>query len=169
MSTPYPPPPKKLMRRPANKMIGGVCSGVADYLNMDVTLVRILTVVISLFTGVPIILYIIALFVVPEEGAAPPPQVYPPAPPSSGYGYTPAGYSAPTYSPAPAPSPGPAPQSPADPVWGNTGAPWDQPPAPVEPTDPQRPVDPTDPVPTANPTDPVQPSGPSEPERKPDA
>ena len=41
---------------------------------MDVTLVRILTVLISLFTGVPVILYIIALFVIPEEGApgAPP-------------------------------------------------------------------------------------------------
>ena len=35
---------------------------------MDVTLVRILTVLISLFTGVPVILYIIALFVIPEEG-----------------------------------------------------------------------------------------------------
>ena len=33
---------------------------------MDVTLVRILTVLISLFTGVPVILYIIALFVMPE-------------------------------------------------------------------------------------------------------
>ena len=61
----------------SNRIIGGVCGGVADYLNMDVTLVRILTVLISLFTGVPVILYIIALFVVPEEhhraAPAPPP------------------------------------------------------------------------------------------------
>jgi phage shock protein C len=150
VSTPYPPPPKKLMRRPANKMIGGVCSGLADYLNMDVTLVRILTVVISLFTGVPIILYIVALFVIPEEGAAPPPQVYPPAPPASGYtptGYTTSGYTSPeSYSwpaqpPTPAPSPGPAPQSSSDPVWGNAGAPWEQPstPGPTDPvSDPER-------------------------------
>lgn len=178
MSTPYPPPPKKLTRRPSNKLVGGVCSGLAEYLNMDVTLVRILTVVISLFTGVPIILYIVALFVIPEEGAVPPPQVYPPAPPPSGY--APAGYNAPTY--APAPSPGPVPQPPAaDPVWGNTGAPWEQstPPvastSPVEPTDPVEPVNPTDPANPVNPSDPSgptqpsEPTEPTEPDRKPDA
>ena len=41
---------------------------LAKYLNMDVNLVRILTVVITLFTGIPIVLYLIALFVMPEEG-----------------------------------------------------------------------------------------------------
>ena len=71
MSTPYPPQPRRLMRDPSKKLIGGVCSGLAKYLNMDVTLVRILTVVISLFTGVPIVLYLIALFVMPEEGSHP--------------------------------------------------------------------------------------------------
>ena len=45
---------------------------------MDPTLVRVLTVVISLFTGVPVILYIIALFVVPEEGSQPASPTYPP-------------------------------------------------------------------------------------------
>ena len=67
MSTPYPPQPRRLMRDPSNKLIGGVCSGVAKYLNMDVNLVRILAVVITLFTGIPIVLYLIALFVMPEE------------------------------------------------------------------------------------------------------
>ena len=78
MTSPIPPqPPKRLVRSTSNRMIGGVCGGVADYLNMDATLVRILTVVISLFTGVPVILYIIALFVVPEGNTAPtaPPPV----------------------------------------------------------------------------------------------
>src|SRR3712207_502621 len=78
MSSPYPPqPPKRLVRSTSNRIIGGVCGGLADYLNMDANLVRILTVLISLFTGVPVILYIIALFVVPEDTAsqpsAPPP------------------------------------------------------------------------------------------------
>ena len=69
MSSPYPPqPPRRLERSKSNRILGGVCAGVANYLNMDPTLVRVLTVVISLFTGVPVILYIIALFVVPEEG-----------------------------------------------------------------------------------------------------
>ena len=58
--------------------MGGVCAGVANYLNMDPTLVRVLTVVISLFTGVPVILYIVALFVMPEEGSQPKPPNYPP-------------------------------------------------------------------------------------------
>jgi phage shock protein C len=69
----YPPstPSRKLTRSRTNKMVGGVCGGVASYLNMDPTVVRILTVVLSLFTGVPIVLYIVALLVVPEEGAEP--------------------------------------------------------------------------------------------------
>ena len=79
MSSPYPPqPPKKLERSKSNRVLGGVCAGVANYLNMDPTLVRVLTVVISLFTGVPVILYIIALFVVPEEGSQPASPAYPP-------------------------------------------------------------------------------------------
>ena len=64
MSSPYPAqPPRRLERSKSNRILGGVCAGVANYLNMDPTLVRVLTVVISLFTGVPVILYIIALFV----------------------------------------------------------------------------------------------------------
>ena len=67
MSNPYPRhrTPKRLIRSTSNRVIGGVCGGVAEYLNMDANLVRILTVLISLFTGVPVILYIIALFVMP--------------------------------------------------------------------------------------------------------
>ena len=42
MSTPYPPQPRRLMRDPNKKLVGGVCSGLAKYLNMDVNLVRIL-------------------------------------------------------------------------------------------------------------------------------
>ena len=43
--------PKLLRRSRTDRYIGGVCGGVASYLNMDATLVRILTVVITLFTG----------------------------------------------------------------------------------------------------------------------
>ena len=79
MSSPYPPQaPKRLERSKSNRIVGGVCAGVANYFNMDPTLVRVLTVVISLFTGVPVILYIIALFVVPEEGSQPASSGYPP-------------------------------------------------------------------------------------------
>ena len=139
MSSPYPPQPRRLMRDPSNKVIGGVCSGVAKYLNMDVNLVRVLTVIISLFTGVLIVLYLIALFVLPEEGAQPPQPPHVNGPQAGNYG-TQAGYGQPwqqqTYgqpAPAPAPAPGPTP-TPApgpDPVWGAGGAPWEQPQAPA--------------------------------------
>lgn len=119
MTSPYHSQPRRLMRDPSNKLIGGVCSGLAKYLNMDVNLVRILTVVISLFTGVPIVLYLIALFLLPEERRDPqPPHVN--APPSAyGSGYGGQTYQQPTY--------GSAPQQPADDVWGAGGAPWEQP------------------------------------------
>lgn len=105
MSNHYPSGPKALRRSRSNRFIGGVCGGLADYLNMDATLVRILTVVISLFTGVPVILYLVALFLMPEEDR-PPAGAVPPPPP---------GY---------APYPSATQQAPADEVWGPAGPPW---------------------------------------------
>lgn len=121
MSTPYPSQPRRLMRDPSRKLIGGVCSGVAKYLNMDVNLVRILTVLISLFTGVPIVLYIIALFVLPEERSEPPQPPYVTGPPAGAYdaGFAGQAYQQPTYGAPAQPAP--------DPVWGAGGAPWEQP------------------------------------------
>jgi len=128
MSTPYPPPPRRLMRDPNKKLIGGVCAGLAKYLNMDVNLVRILAVVITLFTGIPIVLYLIALFVMPEEGATPPqpPYVNGPQPGAYDAGY-PSQYAAQQPYGAPA-------QPPVDQVWGPDGAPWEQPQTASAPT-----------------------------------
>jgi phage shock protein C len=145
MSSPYPPqPPKRLERSKSNRILGGVCAGVANYLNMDPTLVRVLTVVISLFTGVPVILYIIALFVVPEEGSQPASPTYPPvsgpqsqaagfptAPPQTAQpAYSPSGMSGPTQG-SQASTP---PVSAEDSVWGTEGAPWEQRQPAPEPT-----------------------------------
>ena len=123
MSSPYPPQaPKRLERSKSNRVLGGVCAGVANYLNMDPTLVRVLTVVISLFTGVPIVLYIIALFVVPEEGSQPIPPSYPPVGGPQGQ---PAGYSAaPPQTGQPSSAAGSVPAE--DSIWGSEGAPWEQ-------------------------------------------
>ena len=63
--------PKLLRRSRTDRYIGGVCGGVAAYLNMDATLVRILTVVVTLFTGAPVLLYLVALFFMPEEDVVP--------------------------------------------------------------------------------------------------
>jgi phage shock protein C len=136
MSSPYPPQaPKRLERSKSNRVLGGVCAGVANYLNMDPTLVRVLTVVISLFTGVPIILYIIALFVVPEEGSQPIPPSYPPVggPQGQTSGFSAAqpqtgqpAYTSPATSAPRQPSQAGGSASAEDSVWGSEGAPWEQ-------------------------------------------
>ena len=169
MSNPYPPPPpKRLTRSTSNRVVGGVCGGVAQYLNMDATLVRILTVLITLFTGVPVILYIIALFLMPEDTAsqptAPPPVTGPPTYPGP-FSATEAATPAPAYAPYPGTAGGmDAPRATAeDSVWGSEGPPWEQrqpdstpaaeepavaaespeatsPPEPVAPSEPEAPV-----------------------------
>ncbi|RKD29150.1 PspC domain-containing protein [Thermohalobacter berrensis] len=59
---------KKLYRSTENKVIAGVCGGVAEYLDLDVTLVRILWVLISFAIGAGIIAYIICAIIIPERG-----------------------------------------------------------------------------------------------------
>lgn len=63
---------KKLTRSVHNKMLGGVCSGMGDYFDLDVSLVRLIFVALDLVTGlVPMFLfYIIAWIVIPVEPSA---------------------------------------------------------------------------------------------------
>lgn len=56
--------PKKLYRSSTNKMVCGVCQGIAEYINVDPTVVRLLWVIFSIF-GVGVIVYIIAAIVMP--------------------------------------------------------------------------------------------------------
>ncbi len=60
---------KKLYRSNQNVMLAGVLGGLAEYLNMDVTLVRLIFVVLLLFTaGIPLtILYIAAAIIIPKS------------------------------------------------------------------------------------------------------
>ncbi len=59
---------KRLYRNIDDKKLCGVCSGIADYFNIDPTIVRLIYALLSLFTtGFPgIILYIILAFIMPE-------------------------------------------------------------------------------------------------------
>jgi phage shock protein C len=60
---------KILVRRRDDRIIAGVCSGLADYLGMDVNLVRVLVALVTLFTvGTGIVAYLVAWAVIPEEG-----------------------------------------------------------------------------------------------------
>lgn len=71
MSTPQPVPhaqPRRLVRRSDDRMIAGVCSGLAHYTGIDVTLVRILTVVLTVLGfGTVIVAYLIAWLLVPLD------------------------------------------------------------------------------------------------------
>lgn len=58
---------KKLYRTEDNKILAGVCGGVAEYFNLDPTLVRVLWVAVSLFAGAGVILYIIMAIIVPVK------------------------------------------------------------------------------------------------------
>ena len=58
---------KKLYRSRSNRMIGGVCAGLAEYFNVDPTIVRLVFVLFALAGGPGLILYIIMAIVVPEE------------------------------------------------------------------------------------------------------
>lgn len=60
---------KTLKKNTHNKMIAGVCAGIADYFDMDPTVVRALYVLLSvLSTGFPgLVVYIILAFVMPDH------------------------------------------------------------------------------------------------------
>ena len=76
-------PPRRLMRLPAQGQIAGVCAGIAAYFAADVTLVRLLWVVLSIVPGGfvgGLVAYVIAWLVMPPDTsataqAAPPPPV----------------------------------------------------------------------------------------------
>lgn len=59
---------KRLTRSSTNKMISGVCGGIAEYFNMDATLIRILYVLLALNSSTSfIVIYIICTIIIPED------------------------------------------------------------------------------------------------------
>ena len=59
---------RKLSRNSMNKVIGGVCSGLAEFFGLDVALVRIAFVIAFMFASFGFWLYIILWIVLPVEG-----------------------------------------------------------------------------------------------------
>ena len=96
--------PRKLRRSRTDRWIGGVCGGIADYLNVDATLVRVAVVIIALVTTVvPVAaIYLLMMLLLPEADNQRPGSI------------------------------GPAPRFPwqqrsqehSDSVWGQAGPPW---------------------------------------------
>ena len=58
---------KKLHKSQTDKKISGVCGGIAEYFNIDSTLVRLLWVLFSLAGGAGLLCYIIAAIVMPDN------------------------------------------------------------------------------------------------------
>lgn len=58
---------KKLYRSEVDKKIAGVCGGIAEYFDLDPTLVRLGWVIFSLMGGSGILAYIIAIIIMPRR------------------------------------------------------------------------------------------------------
>ena len=74
VTTPPEPPAKPLRRVRRNKMIAGVCAGFAEHFGLDLSLVRVIWLLVALFGGGGVIAYVACWIVVPygdAEAAAP--------------------------------------------------------------------------------------------------
>ena len=58
---------KKLYKSRDNRMISGVCAGIAEYFNMDPTIIHLAWVLFSLLGGSGLLAYIIAAIIIPER------------------------------------------------------------------------------------------------------
>jgi phage shock protein C len=62
--------PRKLYRSRSNRQVAGVCGGLAQYFNLDATLLRILFVVLAVLGGSGLVLYVAMWIIVPNEPSA---------------------------------------------------------------------------------------------------
>jgi phage shock protein C len=59
---------KRLYRSTQDRMLGGVCAGLGEHLDVDPTVIRLIWVAVTILSiGVGIVVYIIAWIIVPEE------------------------------------------------------------------------------------------------------
>jgi phage shock protein C len=57
--------PKKLYRSRKNKILAGVCGGIAEYFNQDPTIIRIIFAILFLGFGIGLLAYIVAWVLIP--------------------------------------------------------------------------------------------------------
>jgi phage shock protein C len=58
---------RKLYRSQTNRVLGGVCGGLAEYFNTDATLIRVLFVLLTVLGGAGPIIYLAMWIVVPNQ------------------------------------------------------------------------------------------------------
>ena len=61
---------KKLHKSSTQKKICGVCGGIAEYFDIDVTIVRLIWALAVVFAGTGILAYFIAALVMPDDDVA---------------------------------------------------------------------------------------------------
>jgi phage shock protein PspC (stress-responsive transcriptional regulator) len=59
---------KRLERKVEGRLLAGVCAGLADYLGIDATLIRVIFAVLTVFGGFGALAYVMAWVLMPEEG-----------------------------------------------------------------------------------------------------
>jgi phage shock protein C len=59
--------PKRLFRSRKDRILGGVCGGLGNYLNVDPVLVRVVWAILFFAAGVGFLAYILAWIIIPEE------------------------------------------------------------------------------------------------------
>ncbi len=79
----------QLVRSRSQRVIAGVCGGLAEHYGWDLTVVRIVMAVTALFSGVGLVVYVIAWIAIPEgQYALPFSSPMPPPPPPATTGTT---------------------------------------------------------------------------------
>jgi phage shock protein C len=58
---------RKLYRSRTNRQVAGVCGGLAQYFNIDATLIRVLFVVLAVLGGSGLVIYLVLWIIVPRE------------------------------------------------------------------------------------------------------
>jgi phage shock protein C len=71
---------RKLYRSRTERMVAGVCGGLAEYFNVDTTVIRVLFLVLTLFGGSGLVVYVVMWILVPDASKAPPTTSAPPPP-----------------------------------------------------------------------------------------
>jgi phage shock protein C len=60
-------PTRKLYRSKSNRKLAGVCGGLAQYFNLDATLIRVLFIALAVLGGSGLVLYLAMWIIVPNE------------------------------------------------------------------------------------------------------
>ena len=61
---------RKLYRSRNQRMVAGVCGGLADYFNIDATVIRVLFLVLAVFGGTGLVVYLVMWIIVPDARKA---------------------------------------------------------------------------------------------------